>query len=63
MLDLRTAASNFDDSVLISHVRDLPTAALITLIDPDDNEPLTYALVRFGHDVHDANTGSLLPAG
>lgn len=44
MIDMRTAESDYDDTVLIAHVRDIPSV-LFTHRDEDDNA-ITYALVR-----------------
>lgn len=49
MIDLRdpnTAAELTDDSVLVSHVRNIPNAVLITVEMLDDDVASTYALLR-----------------
>jgi len=50
MIDMRTADADYDDSVLIAHVADIPSV-LFTHRDDDDNA-VTYALVRRpAHDI------------
>lgn len=44
MIDMRTAEADYDDTVLIAHVCEIPSV-LFTHRDDDDNA-ITYALVR-----------------